>query len=121
MDLLREKFLEFQSGHEDLDDVNKIHRIMPHEFEQEGYFMILCTQSPYEEICEIDIEIWKVYKTEKYYHVLEFCQPLRLDRKPTYKFNIYNYYDYERVQEPYPLWRNSTEILGYKLPDNFEL
>lgn len=104
-------------------DTTKIHRIKQKEFEQEGYFMIICTQEMYE---EIEIEIWKVYKTEKYYHVVEFSQNSNvyfLKQAPkNYNFHIYNYFDYDRDGDlDHELWRNSTEILGIKLPDTFEL
>ncbi len=128
--VINNEFKEFKelvrSKEIDLEyDITKIHRIKPQEFEQEGYFMILCTQAMYDEIDEHCIEIWKVYKTEKYYHVLEFDQNIFdyiKTRCSSYNFNLYNYYDYDRTDdsEEY-LWRGSTEILGIKLPDNFEL
>lgn len=96
-------------------DLSEIHRIKPEEFDSEGYFFILCTQAPYWEIKEMDIEIWKVYKTEKCYHVLEWCKNFARD------YFLYNYYDYDHTSYESYLWRNSTEILGIKLPDDFEM
>ncbi len=131
LELVNTVFKEFKENarkikwDEDFDipyDITKFHRIKEKEFEQEGYYMVTCTQEIYNEIDESHIEIWKVYKTEKYYHVVEFDQIMTLARRPTYNFSIYSYYDYERQYRPEEeLWRNSTEILGIKLPDKFEL
>lgn len=109
-------------------DLSQIHPINIKEFEDEGCFLIACTQGPLDEICWADFEIWKVYKTEEYYHVLEFCNANlfslpsinKIDNFTT-KYSLYNYFDYNKLDDEQELWRNSTPVIGIKLPDCFEL
>lgn len=107
-------------------DITKIHRIIKNEFEQEGYFMIICTQEIYDNINERDILLWKVYKTEKYYIVIEFDQCYLSTENRDVRvtdFSIKNYIEYDRYNdsEDY-IWNEfDYKILGIRLPDTFKL
>ena len=109
-------------------DLSEIHPINIKEFEDEGYFLIACTQSSLDEIYWAEFEIWKIYKTDKYYHVLEFSNTIWGSFSlPSYintftsKYSLYNYYDYDKLDDERQLWRNSTQVIGIKLPDTFKL
>lgn len=125
MDILKQKYKEFLEGSNRNDgrfeDKSKFHSICECDFEEEGYFMIICTQAFYPELRIEDmktiVEIWKVYKTDKYFHVLEFQSPFIHNHNDT--FSLYGYYDYNVTSDPNKvLYRGSTEILGLKLDDN---
>lgn len=109
-------------------DLTQIHPINIKEFEDEGYFLIACTQADLDEIDWADFEIWKVYKTDKYYHVLEFYNTIygslnMINKRNdfTTSYRLCNYYDYDKLDYETQLWRNSTPVIGIKLPDTFKL
>lgn len=109
-------------------DLTQIHPINIKEFVDEGYFLIACTQADLDEILWADFEIWKVYKTDKYYHVLEFYNTIygslnMINKRNdfTTRYGLYNYYDYDKLDDERELWRNSTPVIGIKLPDTFKL
>ncbi len=109
-------------------DLSEIHPINIKEFEDEGYFLIACTQACLDEINWADFEIWKVYKTDKYYHVLEFSNniwdSLNMINKRnrfTTDYGLYNYYDYDKLNDEQQLWRKSTPVIGMKLPQDFNM
>lgn len=103
-----------------VDDIDKIHEIKAKEFDTEGYFLIICTQTSHEELDTRMIEIWKVYKTAKYYHVLEFDQSFA--STPNHLiFYLYSYFDYRIDDKEDTLWRLNIPIMCIKLPDEFSL
>lgn len=109
-------------------NLSEIHPINIKEFKDEGYFLIACTQACLDEIDWVDFEIWKVYKTDKHYHVLEFSNNKRRSLNMinnrndfTSDYSLYNYYDYDKLDDEPQLWRKSTPVIGMKLPQDFEL
>lgn len=128
-------------------DMHKIHSIQTNELCDGAYFLVACTQQPYDEIKWSDFEVWKVYTTEKYHHVVEYSNdkgiikegllhmlkmmsgdipqdiPQRDAGKPPsiFDYKLYNYFDYQKDYSDTYLWRCSSEVIGIKLPDEFSI